>query len=56
MDQPMFVKLFPPEVRKANEGEGIYGYFRHIDENNNRKKLQDVAVQRYGKKYGRNLP
>jgi hypothetical protein len=52
-----FVELLPPAVRKAYEGdEAIYGYFRHIDENNNRKQLQDAAVKWYEKKYGRSLP
>jgi len=57
IDQAGFVELLPPEVRKAYEGgEGIYGYFRYIDENDNRKKLQDAAVKWYEKKYGRSLP
>jgi hypothetical protein len=52
-----FVELLPPEVRKAYEGDqGVYGYFKLVNENNNRKKLQDVAVQWYEQKYGRSLP
>ena len=52
-----FVELMPPDVRKAYEGDqGIYGYFKYINENNNRKKLQDAAVKWYEKKYGRSLP
>ena len=57
IDQATYVELLPPEVRKAYEGgEGMDGYFRHINENNNRKKLQDAAVKWYEKKYGRSLP
>lgn len=57
IDQAGFVELLPPEVRKAYEGgEGINGYFRYINENDNRKKLQDAAVKWYEKKYGRSLP
>ncbi|HEX3187895.1 MAG TPA: hypothetical protein VHQ94_24060 [Pyrinomonadaceae bacterium] len=57
IDQPTYVQLLPPEVRKAYEGgQGMDGYFRYIDENNNRKKLQDAAVKWYEKKYGRSLP
>lgn len=52
-----FVELLPPDVRKAYEGgEGVYGYFRRIDEDNNRKKLQDAAVKWYEEKYGHSLP
>lgn len=52
-----FVELLPPDVRTAYEGDqGIYGYFGRIDEDNNRKKLQDAAVKWYEKKYGRSLP
>ena len=52
-----FVELLPPDVRKAYEGDqGVYGYFRYIDEDGNRKKLQDAAVKWYEKKYGRSLP
>lgn len=54
IDQAGFVALLPPDVRKAYEGdEGIYGYFRLIDENNNRQKLQAAAVKWYENKYGR---
>jgi hypothetical protein len=57
MDQATFLELLPPEVRKAYEGgQGMDGYFMYIDENNNRKKLQDAAVKWYEKKYGRSLP
>ena len=52
-----FVELMPPDVRKVYEGDqGIYGYFKYINENNNRKKLQDAAAKWYEKKYGRSLP
>jgi hypothetical protein len=48
-----FVELLPPDVRKAYEGDqGVYGYFKLINENDNRKKLQDAAVKWYEKKYG----
>ena len=54
IDQPTYVALLPPEVRTAYEGgQGMDGYFRHINENNNRKKLQDAAVKWYEKKYAR---
>jgi hypothetical protein len=51
-----FVELLPAEVKKAYEREGVYGYFRLIDENNNRQKLQDAAIKWYEQKYGRSLP
>lgn len=51
-----FVGLLPAEVKKAYEREGVYGYFRLIDENDHRKKLQDAAIAWYEKKYGRRLP
>ena len=56
IDQAMFLELLPPDVRKAYENDGIYGYFDQIDENGNRKKLQDAAVKWYENKYGRSLP
>jgi hypothetical protein len=57
IDQSTYLELLPPEVRKAYEGgQGMDGYFRHIDENNNRQKLQDAAVKWYEKKYGHSLP
>lgn len=51
-----FVGLLPAEVKKAYEREGVYGYFRLIDENGNRKQLQEAAIAWYEKKYGRRLP
>ena len=57
LDQTTFVELLPPDVRKAYEGgEGINGYFRYINEDDNRKQLQDAALKWYEKKYGRSLP
>lgn len=56
IDQAGFLELLPPEIRKAYEREGIYSYFRLIDEDHNRQKLQDAAVKWYEKKYGRSLP
>lgn len=47
-----FVGLLPAEVKKAYELEGVYGYFRLIDESDNRKKLQQAAIAWYEKKYG----
>ena len=56
IDQAMFLELLPPDVRKAYENDGIYSYFDQIDENGNRKKLQEAAVKWYEKKYGLSLP
>jgi hypothetical protein len=50
-----FVELLPAEVKKAYDREGVYGYFRLIDENNNRHKLQDAVIKWYEKKYGRSF-
>jgi len=55
IDQAGFLELLPPDVRKAYDEEGVYGYFRLIDEDNNRQKLQDAATQWYEKRYGREL-
>ena len=56
INQVEFVGMLPPDVQKAYEREGVYGYFRLINENNNRRKLQDAAVKWYEKRYGRSLP
>lgn len=56
IDQTGFLELLPPDVRKAYDEEGVYGYFRLIDEDNNRQKLQAAATQWYEKRYGRTLP
>ncbi|HEU4712226.1 MAG TPA: hypothetical protein VFS76_11705, partial [Pyrinomonadaceae bacterium] len=53
IDQAGFLELLPPDVRKAYDEEGVYGYFRLIDEDNNRQKLQAAATQWYEKRYGR---
>lgn len=51
-----FVELLPAEVNKAYASEGVYGYFRLIDENKNREKLQAAAIEWYEEKYGHSLP
>jgi hypothetical protein len=51
-----FVELLPPEVKKAYDSEGVYGYFRLIDEDENRQKLQAAALKWYEQKYGQSLP
>ena len=56
IDQAGFLELLPPEVRKAYDEEGVNGYFRLIDEDNNRQKLQAAATRWYEKRYGRTLP
>lgn len=50
-----FVDLLPPAVQKAYEHDGVYGYFRLIDEDDNRQKLQAAAIKWYEQKYGRSL-
>ena len=56
IDQTGFLELLPPDVRRAYDEEGVYGYFRLIDEDNNRQKLQDAATKWYEKRYGRRIP
>lgn len=56
IDQTGFLELLPPDVRKAYDEEGVYGYFRLIDEDNNRQKLQGAATQWYEQRYGHRLP
>ena len=50
-----FNELLPVEVREKYAAHGVYGYFRYIDENDNRRKLQEAAYTWYEKKYNRNL-
>jgi hypothetical protein len=50
-----FVEFLPPDVRTKYARDGVYGYFEHIDERNNRQKLQEAAYKWYEQKYGRNL-
>ncbi len=52
-----FVDLLPPDVRRAYESdEGVYGYFRTINQGDNRQQLQAAAVKWYEKKYRQSLP
>lgn len=52
-----FADLLPPDVRRAYESdEGVYGYFRTINQGDNRQQLQAAAVKWYEKKYRRSLP
>lgn len=52
-----FVELLPSEVRRAYESdEGVYGYFRTINQGDNRQQLHAAAVKWYEKKYGQSRP
>lgn len=50
-----FVELLPPDAQKGYARDGVYGYFEHINERNNRQELQEAAYKWYEHKYGRNL-
>lgn len=48
-----FVELLPPGVQEDYKEEGVFAYFKYVQNDEHRKKLQDNLYDWYRKKYGK---
>lgn len=48
-----FTEPLPPDVKERHKEEGVYAYFRYVEKQENRKKLQSRLYEWYRQKYSK---
>jgi hypothetical protein len=48
-----FTEFLPPAVKEKYKDEGVYAYFRHVEKQENRRRLQSKFYEWYHQKYGK---